>query len=259
MAVSDNQKVDYLWKKLAYGVSKTDTNSNKLAPNESISSPLLLRGDKVWAEAGSIPASQPASNTSIVSVYSTSLPVEAVEDNTSTANRTWKTNITDWIPPEIGSTYQVKVYIHTSGDAANASSGTQVFAVGSGNNDEWFFDYQSGVLHFIGTNLPNGVNFTGKSVYVAGAKYSGTMGVGTSNADFNNSTLTGTTSITRLVLTNVLGTEYGGTGLSSFTGNGVLFAANSSVLSFATGSSGQLLQVGSDGSPGFDDLDGGSF
>tara|TARA_R100000951_G_scaffold40229_1_gene34116 strand:- start:1878 stop:2657 length:780 start_codon:yes stop_codon:yes gene_type:complete len=259
MAVSDNQKVDYLWKKLAYGVSKTDTNDNKLAPNESIASPLLLRGDRVWAEAGNIPSSQPSSNSSIVTVYSTSQPVETTEDNTSTASRTWKTGITDWIPPEIGSTYQVKVYIHTSGDAANASSGTQVFAVGSGNNDEWFFDYQSGVLHFIGTNLPDGVNFSGKSVYVSGARYAGILGVGTSNADFNDSTLTGTTSITRLVLSNVLGTEHGGTGLSTFTGNGVLFAANSSVLSFATGSAGKLMQVGDDGTPGFDDLDGGSF
>ena len=259
MAVSDNQKVDFLWKKLAYGVTKTDTNDKKLAPNESLPSPLLLRGDNVWAEAGSIPATQPSSNSSIVTVYPTSLPVQTTEDNTSTASRTWKTGITDWIPPEIGSTYQVKVYIHNTGDAANASSGTQVFAVGSGNNDEWLFDYQSGVLNFIGPNLPNGVNFTGKSVYIAGARYSGIKGVGTSNVNFNDSVLTGTTTVTRLVLNNVLGTEYGGTGLSSFTGNGVLFAANSSVLSFITGSAGKVLQVGDSGTPEFDDLDGGSF
>lgn len=259
MAVSDNQKVDFLWKKLAYGVTKTDTNDNKLAPNESIPSPLLLRGDNVWAQAGGIPSTLPSSNTNIVAVYPTSLPVETTEDNTSTANRTWKTGITDWIPPEIGSTYQVKVYIHTSGDAAGASSGTQVFAVGSGNNDEWLFDYQSGVLNFIGTNLPNGVNFTGKSVYIAGARYIGSKGVGTSNVDSNNTSLTGTTTITRLVLNNVLGTEYGGTGLSSFTENGVMFAANSSVLSFVTGSAGKVLQVGDTGTPEFDDLDGGNF
>ena len=259
MAISDNQKVDYLWKKLAYGVAKTDTNDNKLAPNESIASPLLIRGDRVWAESGSIPSAIPSSNTSVVRVYSTSLPVETTEDITSTANRTWKTGVTDWIPPEIGSTYQAKVYIHTSGDAANATSGTQVFAAGSGNNDEWYFDYQSGVLNFIGSNLPSGVNFSGKSVYVSGAAYIGTFGVGTSNADFENSTLTGTTSITELVLTNVLEPEYGGTGLSSYTQNGVLFAANSSLLSFVTGTTGQVLQVGASGAPEFDDLDGGDF
>ena len=134
-----------------------------------------------------------------------------------------------------------------------------MFAVGSGNNDEWLFDYQSGVLNFIGTNLPNGVNFTGKSVYIAGARYIGSKGVGTSNVDSNNTSLTGTTTITRLVLNNVLGTEYGGTGLSSFTENGVMFAANSSVLSFVTGSAGKVLQVGDTGTPEFDDLDGGNF
>lgn len=47
MAISQNQKVDYLFKKLGYGSTKTDTNANKLAANESIASPLLLRGDRV--------------------------------------------------------------------------------------------------------------------------------------------------------------------------------------------------------------------
>ena len=66
-------------------------------------------------------------------------------------------------------------------------------------------------------------------------------------------------SITSLVLSNVLGTQYGGTGLSSFTENGVMIGANSSTLGFVTGTSGQVLQVGGDGVPTFDKLDGGSF
>ena len=178
MAISDTQKTDYLWKKLGYGATKTDTNSNKLAPNEAIASPLLLRGDNVWVQANDIPAVLPGSSSGVVTVYATSSPQECSADLTATANRTWKTGLTDWIPPEIGSTYQVKVYIHTASDAGNAASGgDQVFATGSGNNDEWFFDYQSGVLHFIGTNLPNGISFTGKSVYVAGGRYTGVKGV----------------------------------------------------------------------------------
>ena len=101
----------------------------------------------------------PASSAGVVTVYPTTAPDETTADASASTNRTWKTGLTDWIPPEIGSTYLVKVYIHTAGDAANAAgSGTQVFGAGSGNNDEWFFDYQSGTLHFIGTNLPNGVN-----------------------------------------------------------------------------------------------------
>ena len=178
MAVTQAQKVDFLWKKLGYGRTKTDTNANKKAFNESISSPLLMRGDKIWQQSGDIPSSIPGSSSSIITVYPTSAPVECTADITASTNRTWKTNSTDWIPPELGATYQVKVYVHTSGDAAGASGGDVLLAAGTGNDDEWFFDYQSGVLHFVGENLPNGVDFTGKSVYISGARYAGAFGLG---------------------------------------------------------------------------------
>ena len=51
MAITDTQKVDYLWKKIGYGRAKTDVNSVKNATNESIASPLLLRGEEIWAES----------------------------------------------------------------------------------------------------------------------------------------------------------------------------------------------------------------
>jgi len=209
MAVSDTQKVDYLWKKLGYAATKSDTNANKKAPNEAIASPLILRADKVLKQSSSIPSTQPASSTGVVTVYPTSSPIETTLDNTATANRTWKTGQTDWISPEFGSTYQVKVYIHTSSDAAGASGGDQVFATGSGNDDEWFFDYQSGVLHFIGTNLPNGISFTGKSVYIAGARYSGTFGVGgdTGAFTFTDNRLQ-TTSTNEEIIIEPAGTGY---------------------------------------------------
>ncbi len=219
MAITDAKKVDYLWKKIGYGATKTDTNTAKKAPNEAIASPLLLRGDKTWNEANQIPATIPGSTSSHVRVYPTSAPDETTNDGTASANRTWKTGLTDWIPPEFGSTYQVKVYVHTSGDAGNAASGgTQVFATGSGNNDEWFFDYQSGVLHFIGTNLPDGVNFSGKSVYISGARYIGPVGLQ------NISSSTGNTEFSGNAINNIstnadmsFGTQ--GTGQYVFTSN----------------------------------------
>ena len=181
MAVSDNQKLDYLWKKLGYGVAKTDTNDQKLAANESIVSPLLLRADKLLTDASTIPGVMPSTSSGVVNVYPTSAPIECTPDVTATADRTWKTGYTDWIPPEFGSTYLVKVYIHTSGDSAGAGSlSNQVFITGSGNNDEWYFDYQAGTLNFIGDNLPNGKSFTGKSVYISGAVYTGTFGLSAS-------------------------------------------------------------------------------
>lgn len=262
MAISDAQKLDYLFKKIGYGLTKTDTNANKKAPNESIASPLLLRGDRVWKNSGSIPSVIPGSSSGVVTVYPTSAPVECTADGTATANRTWKTGSTDWIPTEIGATYGVKVYIHTSSNASNAASGgDQVFGVGSGNNDEWFFDYQSGVLHFIGDNLPNGIDFTGKSVYISGARYTGSFGVGGGAANNFNQVFTGNTTITTLILSTVLGVEQGGTGVSSLTKDGVLFGANTTTMGFATGANGNILQIAANGTPtfGVNILDGGDF
>jgi hypothetical protein len=187
MAISDTQKLDFLWKKLGYGVSKTDTNDNKQATNESIASPLLNRGDTIWAEANSIPSVQPTSNTSTVTVYTGEV---TTADITSTADRTWKTNLTDWIPPEFGSTYQLKVYIDSINSGNPTSNGTQIFAAGSGNEDQWFFDYQSGVLHFIGTNLPSDI--PGKFIYVSGARYTGTRGMTVSSGSVASANNLGT-------------------------------------------------------------------
>ena len=160
MAITDTQKVDYLWKKIGYGRAKTDVNSVKNATNESIASPLLLRGEEIWAESALIPAVIPTTSSYYVTLYPTTNPVECTADITASTNRTWNTGVIDWIPPEIGPTYLIKVYLHTSGDAANAAtSGTQLFGAGSGNNDEWFYDYKSGVLNFIGTNLPSGIGW----------------------------------------------------------------------------------------------------
>ena len=179
MAITDSQKIDYLFKKVGYGATKTDVNSNKLAPNEAIPSPALIRGDVIWNQSDEIPSVKPDSTSGVVQIYTGASSIETTEDNTATANRTWKTGVTDWIPPQFGSTYLVNVYIHTSGDAANSNTiSNRVFVTGSGNNDEWFFDYESGVLNFIGTNLPDGKSFSGKSVYIEGARYVGNKGMG---------------------------------------------------------------------------------
>ena len=179
MAISDNQKVDFLWKKVGYGVAKTDQNSIKTAPNEALSSPMLIRGDQIWAYSELIPQVFPADTTLYVEIYDDSAngesAVEAVEDNTSTANRTWKTNLENWIPVEFGAAYQVKVYAAPSGTSNPQTSGTRLFAAGSGNNDEWFFDYKAGILNFIGDNLPTSVNGT-NVIYICGGRYIGPTG-----------------------------------------------------------------------------------
>jgi len=283
MAITDSSKVDYLWKKLGYGASKTDTNARKKAPNEAIVSPLLLRGDKVWAQAGLIPTVIPTLTSLIVQVYLGSNAVETTEDGTATSNRTWLTNSTDWIPPEFGSTYQVKVYIDNSGASDPTSTGTQIFATGSGNDDEWFFDYQSGVLHFIGTNLPSSLTGS-KVIHISGARYIGTLGVSNTNivsaTTITSNTITSNVMVAQTITTNTittntitanvitantlnlenpLETQYGGTGLDQFTQNGILFASDATTLSFVTGTTGKIMQINSSGEPIFDDLNGGDY
>ena len=229
---SDSQKVDYLWKKIAYGATKTDIAGNIDATQEPFPSPLQIRADKILQNSDQIPAIIPGANTSVVTVYSTSLPVECTSDSgIATPTLTWTTGRNFWIPPEFGPTYQVKVYISPSGQAGNVlTKGTQVFATGSGNNDLWVFDYQSGILNFNSNNTPYNasnqpISFTGNSVYISGAVYAGAFGLPTAanitagvtgNITFSNTTIS--TSFTN-------GNIYfspTGTGTVQFTGNAAI-------------------------------------
>ena len=209
MALADSTKVDFLWKKLGFGVAKTAPPANKEAFNESIPSPLLMRGDKVWQSSGDIPAVKPAATSSIVQIYQDaaggSATVECTEDLTAPDNQTWKTNATDWIPTEFGSTYLVKVYVDTAGAASPQSTGTQLFQAGSGNEDGWFFDYQAGILNFNGDNIPSQIaaGVTGKSIYIVGARYIGPFGVG-GGTSIGNITVTDTTLSTTNAGANII-------------------------------------------------------
>ena len=187
MAISDTQKVDYLWKKVGYGVAKTATGDEKKAYEEAIASPSLIRGDRIWQISNQIPNIIPTSSADPVTIYkdgtgSWSATVQTTEDTTVADNRTWKTGLTDWIPVEFGSTYQVQIYIDTAGSITPQSTGTKIFAAGSGNSDEWYFDYQAGILNFIGDNLPSalGGGNTTNRVFVSGARYTGALGLGSS-------------------------------------------------------------------------------
>lgn len=223
----DSQKVDYLWKKIVYGAAKTDISGNIDATNEPNASPLQIRADKILQESASIPGVIPASNSSVVTVCPTTFPVECTSTaGIPTPTLTWQTGRTFWVPPEFGSTYQIKVYIAPSGNAANvASKGTQVFATGSGSNDLWVFDYQSGILNFNSNNTPysggSPISFTGNSVYISGAVYAGQFGLPTvsniGNLILGNITFNGNTISTKEPNGNIV-LSAPGTGIVQFLG-----------------------------------------
>jgi hypothetical protein len=179
MAISDSQKIDLLWKKVGFGKTKTDTNANKKAPNEPNASSFIIKDADIWNQSSSITSTIPSANSSIANVYidSVSGALETTEDGASSDNRTWKTSTTNWIPPSFGATYQLKVYAAPTSTADVQTNGTQLFETGSGSNDEWYFDYQSGILNFIGSNLPSAIGTSsGNVIYVAGAVYIGNTG-----------------------------------------------------------------------------------
>lgn len=194
MAVSDSAKVDLLYKKL-FGVAKTDLPGNKSPSNEAIASPSLSRIDKLWTQALSIPATA-AATTGIVQAYTGASAVQCTADATTTpissVYPSWKTNLTDWIPSEFGSTYFVQVWVDSSGVANPTSTGTQIFDSGIAGVGEWNFDYQSGVLNFIGGTIPATLT-SSKVIYVVGYRYIGYKATNFSNISVGNINISGNT------------------------------------------------------------------
>ena len=227
MAVTTEQKVDFLLKKIGYSLSKTGSvvgtgaisGSGKQPWNESLPSPLVVPDSSIWNQSLSIPTTPPGSDTAIVKVYSTSSALRMTVDSTSsgsrafiaytTYNNTSSARLTDWIDTQFGSSYVLKVY---KGDPN--SGGTLLPAGGSGNNDKWFFDYSSGILNFNDSSIPSGVTDT--NIYIVGYRYIGTKGVsspGTINP--TNLYVSGISTFAGDVYANANLTV---TGLSTFTG-----------------------------------------
>ena len=192
MAASQEQKVDYLLKKLGYSASKTgiaeDENNlvgTKKAPfAEPIPSPLVVSSVNVWTFADKIPTDPSTADPFYVQDYpASSSGLQLTSDNTVADNRTFLCRSTyndntsdmlgDWIDTAFGPDYIVEVY---KGDPN--SGGVKLSAAGSGTNDTWFFDYSSGVLNFNGDVVPSGV--TANNVYLVGYRYIGPKGIGDS-------------------------------------------------------------------------------
>jgi hypothetical protein len=181
MAISDAQKVDLLYKKY-FGVAKTDTSTNKGAGNEAIPSSVFVRNDKLWYQSQNIPAVA-ANVPGIVRPWVGTERIALAADTTTTpvsnVYPTWKANLINWIPPEFGATYAVKLYAENGGNV-DPSGNTTLSDSGIGSVGEWNFDYQSGVLNFIGGTIPavltGSLNQT-KVLYLTGYQYTGLVGV----------------------------------------------------------------------------------
>ena len=198
MTIPLDQEVDLLFKKLA-GVAKTDTANNKSVSNESIPSPALNRGDTQWTQSGSIPAVASAVGN-LVTAYQGNAVIQCTADVTTVPvggiYPTWLTNLSNWIPPEFGGSYSAQAYVGPPGWTANiTTAGTLISDAGQANVGAYYFDYQAGLLNFIGETIPPSLT-SGNVVYITGYRYAGLTGVtnlpsGTkiSNVTISNSTI----------------------------------------------------------------------
>ena len=204
MAVTDQQKLDFLLKKIGYTKTKTGSvvgtgaisGTPKQPFAEAIPSPLIIANGALWNESDQIPTTPPGSDTTQVKVYlAASSGLRMTADATSsgqrayiaysTYNDTSSTRLTNWIDTQFGSAYLIKVY---KGDPN--SGGVALSAAGSGANDGWFFDYSAGVLNFNDTSVPSGVTDT--NIYIVGYRYIGSTGAptpGTSLFNFTDLTI----------------------------------------------------------------------
>ncbi|UTC29861.1 hypothetical protein BAJUN_02310 [Bajunvirus bajun] len=148
--IQDNEKLDFLWKRLLFGVSKTAKTADKAGSNEIIPAPITVYPESIWADAAAIPAFA-AETPGVVLPYVGANRIAATTDPTSTPNLTWlatttpgdiNTRIGDFIPPTFGSSYAARVFM---GDP-NVGPAARLFPDTTG--EEWVFDYVSGTLIF---------------------------------------------------------------------------------------------------------------
>ena len=186
MAIPDSEKLDYLYKKVGHKKIKTDVAEDKLLYNESILSVDAPRGDLIWFASDKIPATPAAVTGYVEDKYTTAAQCTA-NFSSKEPRRSWRTNLQDWISPEFGQQYQVEVYSN--------NGSYRLYPQGDNNNDEWHFDYASGVLTFIGENLPSSITSTTTGfVRIKGWRYIGPKG--TNNYVGDKTTLTTETSAT---------------------------------------------------------------
>lgn len=250
MAVSIAQYVDLLFKKLQ-GVAKTANSTVKSASNESIASPAFLRGDIIWMESNQIPATAQAVS-GIANARINGNSVQCVADTTvppiGSIYPTWLSNVSYWIPQEMGATWLPKVYVGPSAAANIQATGTQIFAAGIGGVGEYYFDTQAGVLNFIGETIPT-VLTAGNVVYISGYEYVGAIGVTNQpgNVSIGNLEISNTTITTDGTVANIF---------IQPTGNGIVSINTTTGLILPVGNTAQRPDTASTGTTRFNSTTG---
>lgn len=116
-------------------------------------------------------------------------------------------------------------------------------------NGELAYSYSSNKLYIGQTNTSGSavtVEYIGGKLLVDKVANLENIISGGGSATFTNLNVTGNATVDRLIF-------------STYSNNGVMFTKGNGVVDFLTGSSGKILQVAANGTPVFDDLNGGAF
>ena len=96
MAISQSQKVDFLYKKLGFTKTKTGlsvdgtiSGTKKAGFGEALASPLIIADGSVWNQSELIPTTPPGSDSSIVKGYRTANALRMTVDPTVAGNRSY--------------------------------------------------------------------------------------------------------------------------------------------------------------------------
>lgn len=250
MALTDQQKLDIVLKKVAFTATKTGsvkgtgnvTGVGKDPNEEAVGSPLVVPNNSIWSQSDQIPASAPAASTAYVQVYGASSPLRMTKDSTITGNRTWfatttygteSSRVGDWIDPgNFGATYLAKIYVGplVSG-SVNAANLLNI--AGSGNNDSWYFDYAAGVLNFGDTNVPTAIG--ANDLYLVAYRYIGTKGAAASGSGVGIGSTSSINTTGIITATKFVGDGSGLTGVIGYSspGSGVIVKDDGSTVGTA--------------------------
>jgi trimeric autotransporter adhesin len=169
----------------------------------------------------------PSSNTvvngsTIVTIHTGSLSsiVQATSLSEGIVNETWATGLTNWISPQFGAGYQLKLYAGPPGATGTTpTTYTNLPVGGSGNADSWYFDYIAGIVNFADTNVPTAAANVSNVVYAVGARYTGTLGIATlPNVTVSGNVVAGNLNVVGIITGNIAGTVSGNVS-GNITGN----------------------------------------
>lgn len=190
--ISDQEKLDHLWKAFQ-GLAKTAGSTVKTASNETIPSPTIVYPTTIWADAAEITSVAPVTTNDVIQLYTGAARVRMTTDPTSPPNVAWlatttfgtpSSRIGEFIPTSFGSAYAVRVFM---GDP-NVGPAARLFP--DTTNEEWVFNYASGVLTFP-NNVPasktasigSGTVTIAAGIYIEAYRYIGAKGGGGGGSD----------------------------------------------------------------------------